>query len=654
MKKIAKVFLPCLLAAAMLLSSCSRIDNAGGDTTEPSVTDGGGIHEDAAKHELSVSEVKGILAENGMETNINSLWLDDGASYHGGQQMRVCHTERGTYAAFAKDFGGYATSGIQKFYVAKVDNEGKSSILHYGEFTSDGNEILVNIGQDLEGNIIVTVTSMKELEAFIFDSENDQMEKIAVVPQFETEKIGGKVNGYSQSMFDFENRKIYGFYNGRTDDSFGDYVLEWFVFDMDTKTWSENGTLKIFEGMERHCYLYPFPDGNGGTYVTAMIAEYAKVREGQLLQAYDRQFVFDRIDLFHIPDLTTPDNITYVTVHDIGNTDRGMEGIWPSVNNNLNGDVFVDSNGYMHITYQYYLHDYAGSNTEYDDQLQYRHAVYDGMDCLYNEEIKLPRDDYYNYRPMVRQSTDGTLHMIVIKFSEGAIEFEFYRAEDDLGKSWKHEKHTQLDESITTHSPSVSAVRDGSVQDNTLSCFFYGYRNLNRTAYTFNISLEDYSITEPIDILEDFDIQVDWRYDKRLPATDEQTQVINTENGTYVTFVYNFKYLEGTEYFHIVKIGKDNKVTVLASDSFKSMQDKYLTMTEGIDGKIYVCLPSGRHTYVIDTVTDEVTYTEMTPFLTEDLFTRQVDIVTDPAAGNEYYISILDSDGFKVDRKSVV
>lgn len=244
--------------------------------------------------------------------------------------------------------------------------------------------------------------------------------------------------------------------------------------------------------------------------------------------------------------------------------------------------------------------------------------------------------------------TDGTLHMIVIKFSEGAIELEFYRAEDDLGKSWKHEKHTQLDESITTHSPSVSAVRDGSVQDNTLSCFFYGYRNLDRTAYTFNISLEDYSITEPIDILEDFDIQVDWRYDKRLPATDEQTQVINTENGTYVTFVYNFKYLEGTEYFHIVKIGKDNKVTVLASDSFKSMQDKYLTMTEGIDGKIYVCLPSGRHTYVIDTVTDEVTYTEMTPFLTEDLFTRQVDIVTDPAAGNEYYISILDSDGFKV------
>ena len=160
-----------------------------------------------------------------------------------------------------------------------------------------------------------------------------------------------------------------------------------------------------------------------------------------------------------------------------------------------------------------------------------------------------------------------------------------------------------------------------------------------------------------IDILEDFDIVLDPRHDKRIPHTDEQIQIISTENGTYAAIITNFIYGDSTEEFVIAKIDNNEKLTVLASDTFKTQQDKYLTMTEGLDGKIYVCLPSGRdahivdsgrHAYVIDTVTDEVTHKEMTMMLTKDFFTRQVDIITDPNTESKYYVSILDSDGFNV------
>lgn len=648
MKKTTIMFFTLILILSMLLGSCSGSDEGNVSTEvttgEPVVTP----EEDPAKHEISISEVESILAENGLGTNGKSLWLDDGASYHGGQQMRVCHTERGTYAAFSKDFGGFDTTGIQKFYVTKTDNDGKSKILYYGEFTSDGNEILVNIGRDIGGDIIVAVTGFRELEIYIFDSQTDEMKKYSAVPRFSSEDDGGSVNGYAQCLFDFENRKIYGFYNGRTGVSTGDYTLDWFVFDLETREWSDTSIYKSFEGIGRHCYLYPFTDGNGGAYILSSIAEYASVREGQLLQTGDGQFVFDSLELFHIPDLNTAEGITYVTVNKSDDIGRGMEGIWPEVANNNYGDVFIDADGYMHITYRYCLFDYTGTHSDYDNDLQFRHAVYKGLECVYSGEIKLPREDSLNYRPMVRQSTDGTLHLIAVRFTDGAIELEFYRGEDELGRGWKHEKHIELDESIASHSVSLSAVRDGSVQDNVLSLFMYSYIGINRTAHTFNISLEDYSITEPINILDGFDIQIDWRYDKRIPSTDHGTQFVSTDHGIYAAFVYMFDYLERTEYYHIVKIDENKNVTVLASDSFESFQDKYISISEGLDGMIYVGLPDGRHTYIIDPETDNAELCELTPIITNNLLPRQMSVLCDSVSDKNYCVSILESGAFNV------
>ncbi|MBQ2826506.1 MAG: hypothetical protein IJF13_04725, partial [Clostridia bacterium] len=595
MKKTAKKFLICLLATAMLLCSCSRIDNVGADTTEPSVTDGGGNPEETAKHELSVSEVESLLAANGLKTNESSMWSSDGTSGHGGMQTRICRTERGVYTAFARDFGAEETTGVQEFYVAKVDNDGKVSVLYFGEFEVYGNEINVNIAHDTNGDVIATVVGPEDLGVYIFDKDTDEVSEYVVEPNFS----GERPHDYTMAMFDFENRKIYAFYPGYgANYVLGNYQLDWFTFDLETGEWSDASMFASFTEIGRHCYMYPFPDGNGGAYIVSTRSEKAAIAGDKFVSLYEKQYIWDRIDLFHIPDLTSPENVTYTPVQ-LGDESMGLDGIWPLTSVNSGGGVSVDANGYMHITYKYYLHDYAGTNTEYDNQLQFRHAIYDGMECIYNEKLDFEDDTYEYYYPLIRQSSDGQLHMIAVKINGDDLVFEFYRAEDELGKSWKYEKSHTV-KGVTTGALTLTDTREGSIQDDVVSCFYYrSYGNEYKiyngytSANVLHISLDDYSVTEPIDILEDFDIVLDPRHDKRVPATDEQTQIISTENGTYVTFVYNFKYLEGTEYFHIVKIDKDNKVTVLASDSFKSMQDKYLTMTEGLDGKIYVCLPSG-------------------------------------------------------------
>ena len=639
MKNFIRAFFACFLAMMLLMCGCSQPGNSGDSTTEPDGTTDpiDGPAEKPAKHEISIDDVVSILGANELITNTGSKW-PGGGSYHGGQQTRVCHTERGTYAVFAKQFGEASFDGIQRFYVAKTDNDNNVSILHYGEFESDDAEITVNLALDTNGDVVVVVTGRRDLEVIVFDSKTDEMTKYSAEANF----TGSGSYGYSQPLFDFENRKIYAFYNGGSD---GNYQLDWFVFDMETGEWSDSSLCAVMEGVGRHCYLFPVLDGNGGAYFVGVRDVYAEEtqymeEEGNQLLKWDKiKMLFDQLDLFYISDLTSAENIEYTTVHR-AYTERGDEGIWSTIVNNEHGGVFVDADGYMHITYIYYIYDAAGDTPDLDSDMQYRHAIYDGMECIYNEEIKFQKEDHYFYKPMIRQSTDGTLHMIVAD-RDGTIELEFYSAEDKLGKSWKYEKTYVFDESISTNSLSLSGVQEYSVQDNIISGFFYGYYDVNRTVYTFNLSLEDYSVTDTVNLLEGYDLQIDWRYDKRIPYADHQTQVISTANGIYAAFVYNYVYDQHTEYFCIVKIDKDKKSTVIVSDSFESEQNKYLTMAEGPDGLIYVCPPDGRSVYVIDTVTDEITLRELTPIITGKLLPRQTEIVYAPEIGTKYQISVL-------------
>ena len=64
--------------------------------------------------------------------------------------------------------------------------------------------------------------------------------------------------------------------------------------------------------------------------------------------------------------------------------------------------------------------------------------------------------------------------------------------------------------------------------------------------------------------------------------------------------------VENKESFHIVKIANDNTVSILYSDSYPSMQDKYLTMYKLPDGWIYISPPTGNTALVVNSASGMV------------------------------------------------
>ena len=646
MKKITALILAFLLMSSLLYGcgETSAPNDPVTDETTEAVNTPTEPELVPSNHDITVSDVTSILAENGLRTNINS-WKTEACAYHGGQQMRVCHTERGTYAAFARDYGD--GDGIEKFYVTKTDNEGKSTVLYYGGIFADDGTITINIAQNTNGDIMVTATSHDILSVLIFDAETDEMTRYDGNPEFSS----GERPGYGQAMFDFENQKIYSFaVAGSWSTEIGDFLLEWFVFDIETKQWTENSTYMWMEDIGRHCYMYPFPDGNGGAYILAQRDEKTDFLEGSFSLAGLDTYVWDRLDLFHIPDLTAGENITYTTVQ-YEDSSLGLEGIWSSSSYGHYGDVYVDTNGYMHIIYRHCLADYTGTHEDFDNKLEFRHAVYDGMECIFNEQLTMPNDYTMDYKPMIRQDTDGKLYLIIAQLwdAESNVKLNFYTTEDEYGREWTLAKTVTVGEGTNAHSLNLSAVRDGSVQDGVFSCFYYGGEKESgaRRAYTFNVTLSDFSVTEVIDILEGYHTGIDdVTYTERIPNSLHQNQIVHTENGSYAAFVYNFNNREEKEEFYIVKIDGEGKATVLESGSYDSTQNKYISIKQMADGMIYVSLPTGNTMYVIDPATDGVTLCETGDYTNIFNQIAQMEYIYD-AEGEAAYI-LTNNDDFGV------
>ncbi len=630
MKKTKNLY-AVLLAGILLFSGCahSATDETDAIETTETILETESPEPIPPKHKISIDEVESLLAANGLQTNIDEE--DPTAVRHGGQQMRLCHTDRGTYAICAKGF----VDGV--FYVAKIAPDNTVTLLHTGEFEQDGS-VPIDIGQDNNGDIVVSSSTSTTLFIYIFDKETD------AVTEYSMPYVFGSVEfsypGYGQTMFDFANRKIYKFFCGGL--GTGNYELEWFTFDLETKTWAEKSICQSLEGIGRHCYIFPFPDGNGGAYIVGERDILISTVGDQLQHDGSTTYLWDELKLFHIPDLTTGENITYTTVFE-AQTERGAEGIWSDMGINQHGGAFVDKNGYLHITYCHNLYNLSGEPREFDNNVYYYHAIYDGMECLYNEVIaELPVEVHPYSLPKICQNADGELYMLVSQKSSRPLVVQIFKAVDELGKTWQLEDTKTFADGIKAPSFSISEARSGSTQDNIISCFFYYSKD--QTACVFNISLEDYSITELVDLLEGYDLPVDERLDNRAHNTAHQTKLIHTEDATYAAFVYNYDSDSDLENYHIVKIDKDNQVTILLSDSYASTQDRYMTMWRVADGTIYVCPPTGGNMYTIDPATDAVQQLKINKIPTKNLgfmVPNQRDFVTNPETGEMYVLSTL-------------
>ena len=627
MKKTKNLYV-ALLAGILLFSSCahSSTDETDVIETPETILETESPEPIPAKHEISLEEVQSILAANGLQTNINQKKAD--SIYHGGQQMRLCHTERGTYAICAKGFD----AGI--FYVAKIAPDNTVTLLHTGEFEQDGS-VPIDIGQDNNGDIVVSSSTSTTLFIYIFDKETD------AVTEYSMPYVFGSVEfsypGYGQTMFDFANRKIYKFFSGGL--FTGNYEMEWFTFDLETKTWSEKSICRSLEGIGRHCYLYPVTDGNGGAYIVANRDILIETVGDQLQNVVGQTYLWDELKLFHIPDLTTGENITYTTIQE-AHSERGAEGLWSSASNNHAGGIFVDANGYLHVTYRDYVYNLSGEPREFDNYMYYRHAIYDGLECIYNENLELQKSTTGNEKAQIVQGTDGTLYMIVVNQNRSPLVIDIYKAEDELGKTWILESTKTYDSTIAASSISISQVRNGSTQDDIISCFFYSYGQ-KYTGCVFNISLKDYSITEIVDILDEYGLRIDEKLGNRAYNTAHTTKVVHTANGTYAAFVYDYNVDSSTEAFHIVKIDADKKVTVLYSDSYASKQNQYLTIQQAADGEIYICPPTGNAIYTIDTETDTVTMHKTAKRVAVMNTPQQTEIFVDKLTGTHYVLSYI-------------
>ncbi len=664
MKRILTLILTAVFALALpaALTACSGNEPSPADTSAPETdapaTDAPETEPPAptlvpSGHEISVSEIESILAANGMRTNINRA--SPYPAYHGGQQMRVVHTERGTYATFVTYFG--RENWAAKFVVTKTDNDGNNTLVYAGDYLLEHNETLPNIGQDTNGDVIVALGCAATLDVYVIDHETDAVTRYSAPAEFHiVDGLYGKVTvdkkgevegyelpGYTNIMFDFENRKIYAFYGGGA--YTGNWMLEWFTFDMETKEWEYDSQYVVIEGIRRFEYLFPFPDGNGGAYIVGERDDAAELEE-ELWETGGASYLWDELRLFHIPDLTSSENVTHTVIHGpYEYSELGHKGIWSSVSNGHQGGAFMDADGYLHVTYLWSLGDLTGSNTDFVPVSEYRHAIYKGMECIYNEKLEFAEPSYsgyQGYKPLLMQRTDGTLFMLAFKQSASRDNVEIYRAEDPLGKTWKLEKILTVDLDGTT-SFSMSAKRDGSAQDDVVSCFLHSYSPL-RTVYTFEISLKDYGMTKVTDVLAGYDLIVDDKIDRRAYSSSHTTKIVHTSGAAYAAFTYNFVFggldlierEDGKkEQFHIVKIGADGQATVLFSGEYKSlMQDRYLNMREMPDGKIWVILPEGYTAYAIDPATDEVKEYQ----IEKQKFSgrQQTDIVTVPETGKSY------------------
>ncbi|MBE6570119.1 MAG: hypothetical protein E7658_07900 [Ruminococcaceae bacterium] len=602
-----------------------------------------------ANHEISIEEVRSLLKDNGLQTNS----LEDIAqyAYHAGSTMHICRTERGVYTIFLQEFG--EESGRARYYIAKIDNEKNVSLLYYGEYGSPYSTPEINIAQDTNGDIVAVAAALDIRTTVIIDAETDEVSaysntsKLSSVDCPEDVLEPGSIEpGYSQTLFDFENRKIYSFFNSAID-GYNDGVFDWCTFDMETNTWADGSLYVIMPNVRKQQYLHIFNDGNGGAYIASQ--GWQEGYKSTDMEAYPADL--GSINYFHIPDLTSTETITRVPVYD--NFNESGEIQYVSSMGHF-GDAYIDDAGYLHITYLV-QETSAVEGVTVEANNRFYHTVFNGMEKVFTEDISFMKEkdtSTHWYKPMLTQSTDGTLYLIVCKQKAQPMELDIYKADDALGTTW-----TLVDSKtlalFANEDFDFTTKFDGSVQDDILSCFVYARRDeANKiyngsykgySVYTFDLSLKDYSITEIVDILADYDLVVDDRLGERAHNTSHQTKLIHTADAAYAAFVYDYHYASSTEYFHVVKIDKDNHVTILYSGSYWTMQNKYMTMRQMPGGEIYICPPVSNKIYILDPATDIVTEQQIAESAFDIL---QTDILIEPEDGTPHFLFSTGPNGF--------
>lgn len=127
-------------------------------------------------------------------------------------------------------------------------------------------------------------------------------------------------------------------------------------------------------------------------------------------------------------------------------------------------------------------------------ETQSYHAIYEGMECIYNEPIRFnvhnenKKTDLYTMR--MSEASGGRFYIIAMHANsrKSGATVELWRATDDIYSKFELESTKKLGTKMVG-SFSVSCPRSFSVQDDVIDCFFGGDSN-SRKPYYFTVNMK--------------------------------------------------------------------------------------------------------------------------------------------------------------------
>lgn len=392
-----------------------------------------------------------------------------GRGTHGGTQSRICHTSHGAYASFlAED-----KEGGTVFHLVRI-REGSASLLHSVTTPLTGANS-VHVLSDAQENVHVLaagVVSVEGRERASLCIHHLDRETGTVTHHCAEIPFGhGTSFGYSSAGIDLAQRRIYAVYSGG--DAPGYFA--WFTFDLATMAWLPRPV--VIDLQYRHCYNYCFADGRGGMIILSerdIKNATAGITPADTNRKIDANYVWDELRLFLIRDLTLP---AYTTV-DVENAVYDKKaGLYPNVQNNSQGDAYMDTQGHLHVLYM------SDDNNGVAGSFL-RHAAYDRrFACVHNERLGFQGA----HAMRMAQATCGRHYIIAMPYRETA-RVRIWGATDDQGLGYTLAGEKQFDTGLTpTYAGlAVSCPRNGSVRDDVIDCLF----PVDHNYYYFSVTLK--------------------------------------------------------------------------------------------------------------------------------------------------------------------
>lgn len=483
-KPMKRLVLFLLLAALTVsLASCSRGNVMPGDT---STGDG------SAEVSVPESESEGIPPELYEAVPISDvLDLDacgapaaSGAWLHGGNQTRIVKTSHGIYCTYISGEPKVVQDNNMTHYVfVKIGDDGSCTQLYDGYYFTESNSPYIMADNDENVYVVcgggTSPSEKKGLKSYIWKYDPSVGEVVEYTASFNYS--AGGAYGYAMGFIDNSQGKIYLVNCGG--DRKGYFCI--IGFDLESCTYTAPYTFEISEG--RHCYVFAFPDGNGGFSLIAQhdvsIAASGHSKNYFKRINYGASYVWDDLRLFSF-STGENDEIIYNGLLElaIADYDEESDQFPPQNTCAKNGDAFMDSDGNIHVIYQ-------SSYQNAEPRICERHIIVNKeLEIVYNEEITLD-SDYTSSEIKMYETTEGVFYLFVmprnLAMPEGYVPndnpeymgrwisnekdcvMQIYRSEDGISFTKIYEKSLEGCRWYPQHITATQA-RNGSLIDNKL------------------------------------------------------------------------------------------------------------------------------------------------------------------------------------------